>query len=61
MVRDDSMSGFLCFEHHLIVLKCHLIEEDMMMDAAQTVSPAHPPEELTELGKCLMKQEVSIT
>ncbi|XP_068183178.1 exportin-5 [Antennarius striatus] len=32
-------------------------DEDMMMDAAQTASPAQPTDELTELGKCLMKQE----
>ncbi|XP_028279678.1 exportin-5 [Parambassis ranga] len=32
-------------------------EEDMMMDSAQTASPAQPTEELTELGKCLMKHE----
>ncbi|XP_068597199.1 exportin-5 [Brachionichthys hirsutus] len=30
---------------------------DMMMDAAQTASPAQPTDELTELGKCLMKKE----
>ncbi|XP_073338739.1 exportin-5 isoform X2 [Pagrus major] len=33
------------------------IEEDMMMDSVQTASPAQPTEELTELGKCLMKHE----
>lgn len=44
--------------HHF---KCALVEEDMMMDSAQTASPAQPTEELTELGKCLMKHEVSIT
>ncbi|XP_041803307.1 exportin-5 [Chelmon rostratus] len=32
-------------------------EEDMMMDSVQTPSPAQPTEELTELGKCLMKHE----
>ncbi|XP_035519546.1 exportin-5 isoform X3 [Morone saxatilis] len=32
-------------------------EEDMMMEAVQTTSPAQPTEELTELGKCLMKHE----
>ncbi|XP_070696536.1 exportin-5 [Pempheris klunzingeri] len=32
-------------------------EEDMMMDSVQTASPAQPTEELTELGKCLMKHE----
>ncbi|XP_030604531.1 exportin-5 [Archocentrus centrarchus] len=32
-------------------------EEEMMMDSAQTASPAQPTEELTELGKCLMKHE----
>ncbi|CAJ1067387.1 exportin-5 [Xyrichtys novacula] len=32
-------------------------EEDMMMDSVQTVSPAQPTEELTELGKSLMKHE----
>uniref|UniRef100_A0A8D0AAV3 Exportin-5 n=1 Tax=Sander lucioperca TaxID=283035 RepID=A0A8D0AAV3_SANLU len=32
-------------------------EEDMMMDLVQTASPAQPTEELTELGKCLMKHE----
>ncbi|KAM3606596.1 uncharacterized protein V6R79_019308 [Siganus canaliculatus] len=33
------------------------VEEDMMMDPGQTTSPAQPTEELTELGKCLMKHE----
>ncbi|XP_029376722.1 exportin-5 isoform X2 [Echeneis naucrates] len=32
-------------------------EEDMMMESGQTVSPAQPTEELTELGKCLLKHE----
>ncbi|KAM9726861.1 exportin-5 [Menidia menidia] len=32
-------------------------EEDVMMDAAQTATPAHPSDELTELGKCLLKDE----
>ncbi|XP_047459747.1 exportin-5 [Mugil cephalus] len=32
-------------------------EEDMMMDSVQTPSPSQPTEELTELGKCLMKHE----
>ncbi|XP_074531298.1 LOW QUALITY PROTEIN: exportin-5 [Halichoeres trimaculatus] len=32
-------------------------EDDMMMDSVQTPSPAHATEELTELGKCLMKHE----
>ncbi|XP_071336660.1 exportin-5 [Trachinotus anak] len=32
-------------------------EEDVMMDSVQTASPAQPTEELTELGKCLMKHE----
>ncbi|KAM9345342.1 exportin-5 [Symphorus nematophorus] len=32
-------------------------DEDMMMDSVQTPSPAQPTEELTELGKCLMKHE----
>lgn len=32
-------------------------EEEMMMDSAQTQTPAQPTEELTELGKCLMKHE----
>ncbi|KAL7383977.1 hypothetical protein ABVT39_021708 [Epinephelus coioides] len=32
-------------------------EEDMMMDSVQTATPAQPTEELTELGKCLMKHE----
>uniref|UniRef100_A0A671YS77 Exportin-5 n=1 Tax=Sparus aurata TaxID=8175 RepID=A0A671YS77_SPAAU len=32
-------------------------EEDMMMDSVQTAAPAQPTEELTELGKCLMKHE----
>uniref|UniRef100_A0A3Q3ET71 Exportin-5 n=1 Tax=Labrus bergylta TaxID=56723 RepID=A0A3Q3ET71_9LABR len=39
------------------VLKCALIDEDMMMDQVQTASPAQHTEELTELGKCLMKHE----
>uniref|UniRef100_UPI0037E7BD73 exportin-5 n=1 Tax=Semicossyphus pulcher TaxID=241346 RepID=UPI0037E7BD73 len=32
-------------------------EDDMMMDSVQMVSPAQPTEELTELGKCLLKHE----
>ncbi|XP_034753551.1 exportin-5 [Etheostoma cragini] len=32
-------------------------EEDMMMDLVQTASPAQPTEEVTELGKCLLKHE----
>ncbi|KAG7513164.1 exportin-5 [Solea senegalensis] len=32
-------------------------EEEMMMDSVQTSSPAQPTEELSELGKCLMKHE----
>ncbi|XP_039995576.1 exportin-5 isoform X2 [Xiphias gladius] len=32
-------------------------EEDVMMDSVQTASTAQPTEELTELGKCLMKHE----
>ncbi|XP_042358409.1 exportin-5 [Plectropomus leopardus] len=32
-------------------------EEDMMMDSVQTAAAAQPTEELTELGKCLMKHE----
>ncbi|XP_062286066.1 exportin-5 [Scomber scombrus] len=32
-------------------------EEDMMMDSVQTASSTQPTEELTELGKCLMKHE----
>ncbi|XP_051284950.1 exportin-5 [Dicentrarchus labrax] len=32
-------------------------EEDMMMESVQTTSPGQPTEELTELGKCLMKHE----
>lgn len=39
-------------------MKYALTEEDMMMDSAQTASPAQLTEELTELGKCLMKHEV---
>lgn len=31
----------------------------MMMDSVQTASPSQPTEELTELGKCLLKHEVS--
>uniref|UniRef100_A0A8C4DAK7 Importin N-terminal domain-containing protein n=1 Tax=Dicentrarchus labrax TaxID=13489 RepID=A0A8C4DAK7_DICLA len=38
-------------------LKCALLEEDMMMESVQTTSPGQPTEELTELGKCLMKHE----
>uniref|UniRef100_A0A673BPE2 Importin N-terminal domain-containing protein n=1 Tax=Sphaeramia orbicularis TaxID=375764 RepID=A0A673BPE2_9TELE len=54
LARDvlDLLSKFvtLCFR---------MIEgrEDMMMDSVQAVSPAQPTEELTELGKCLMKHE----
>ncbi|XP_041866910.1 exportin-5 [Melanotaenia boesemani] len=32
-------------------------EEDVTMDSVQMASPAHPADELTELGKCLMKHE----
>ncbi|XP_044069646.1 exportin-5 isoform X3 [Siniperca chuatsi] len=32
-------------------------EEDMMMDSVQAASPAQSTDELTELGKCLMKHE----
>ncbi|XP_041645980.1 exportin-5 [Cheilinus undulatus] len=32
-------------------------DEDMVMDSVQTAPPAQPTEELTELGKCLMKHE----
>ncbi|XP_034008440.1 exportin-5 [Trematomus bernacchii] len=32
-------------------------EEEMMMDSAQTASPAQPTEELSELGKHLLKHE----
>lgn len=32
----------------------------MMMDSVQSVSPAQPTEELTELGKCLLKHEVDL-
>ncbi|KAM8738359.1 exportin-5 isoform 3-T3 [Acanthopagrus schlegelii] len=32
-------------------------EDDMMMDSVQTAAPAQPTDELTELGKCLMKHE----
>uniref|UniRef100_A0A667XAB9 Exportin-5 n=1 Tax=Myripristis murdjan TaxID=586833 RepID=A0A667XAB9_9TELE len=38
-------------------MKCFLIEEDMMTDSAQTVSSGQPTDELTELGKCLVKHE----
>lgn len=44
----------------ITLLKCALVEEDMMMDLVQTASPAQPTEELTELGKCLMKHEVRL-
>lgn len=39
--------------------KCALTEEDMM-EAVQTFQPTQSPTELTELGKCLLKHEVSI-
>ncbi|XP_061601346.1 exportin-5 [Cololabis saira] len=32
-------------------------EEDVMMDTVQIPTPAQPTEDLTELGKCLMKHE----
>ncbi|KAM3862783.1 exportin-5 [Diretmus argenteus] len=32
-------------------------EEEMKTDSVQTVSPAQPSDELTELGKCLVKHE----
>lgn len=31
-----------------------------MMEAVQTFQPTQSPTELTELGKCLLKHEVSI-
>uniref|UniRef100_A0A667X328 Exportin-5 n=1 Tax=Myripristis murdjan TaxID=586833 RepID=A0A667X328_9TELE len=37
--------------------KEELEEEDMMTDSAQTVSSGQPTDELTELGKCLVKHE----
>lgn len=49
-----------CFHTLLNFLNCALTEEDMM-DAVQTAQPAQPSEELTELGKCLLKHEVNIT
>uniref|UniRef100_A0A665TXG6 Exportin 5 n=1 Tax=Echeneis naucrates TaxID=173247 RepID=A0A665TXG6_ECHNA len=42
---------------HCFCMKCSCVEEDMMMESGQTVSPAQPTEELTELGKCLLKHE----
>lgn len=36
-------------------------DEDMMMDTVQTATPAQPTEDMTELGKCLIKHEVSPT
>ncbi|XP_068578069.1 exportin-5 [Cebidichthys violaceus] len=33
------------------------MDEEDMMDSVQATSPAQPTEELTELGKCLMKHE----
>lgn len=48
-----TISLFFC-------LKCPHVEEDMMMDSVQTAAAAHATEELTELGKCLMKHEVSL-
>lgn len=44
----------------LLLLKHALAEEDMMMDSVQSASPAQPTEELTELGKCLLKHEVDL-
>lgn len=32
-------------------------DEDMMMDTVQTATPAQPTEDMTELGKCLIKHE----
>ncbi|KAM9848137.1 exportin-5 [Aulostomus maculatus] len=38
-------------------IKEEIDEEDVMMDSVQTASPAQPTEELTELGKCLLRHE----
>lgn len=50
----------LFFFNLFFLLKHALAEEDMMMDSVQSVSPAQPTEELTELGKCLLKHEVDL-
>ena len=35
-------------------------EEEMMTDLVQTAVSGQPAEDLTELGKCILKHEVSI-
>uniref|UniRef100_A0A3B3TZY2 Exportin 5 n=1 Tax=Poecilia latipinna TaxID=48699 RepID=A0A3B3TZY2_9TELE len=37
--------------------KCALTEEDVMMESVQVASSPQPTDELSELGKCLMKHE----
>lgn len=37
-----------------------LAEEEMMMDLAQTAVSGQPAEDLTELGKCILKHEVRV-
>lgn len=60
----ESIGGLYLFlfprSFLLFVLKWSRVEEDVMMDSVQTASTAQPTEELTELGKCLMKHEVSL-
>lgn len=36
------------------------VEEDVMMEAVQVSSSSQPTEELTELGVCLMRDEVRL-
>lgn len=57
-IDEQIFYFFLMTSASPFCLKCSLLEEDMMMDSVQTAAPAQPTEELTELGKCLMKHEV---
>lgn len=57
-IDEQIFNFFLMASASPFCLKCSLLEEDMMMDSVQTAAPAQPTEELTELGKCLMKHEV---
>lgn len=50
---------FLCY-CCVFLNKFPLTEEDMMTDSEQVAPAGHSTENLTELGKCLLKHEVRI-
>uniref|UniRef100_A0A672FL77 Exportin 5 n=1 Tax=Salarias fasciatus TaxID=181472 RepID=A0A672FL77_SALFA len=50
-------AGHFWFDLFLFVCSKLAVIEEEMMDSTQTPSTAQPTEELTELGKCLMKHE----